>query len=96
MIWDNQLLPNPEKRNVTPMESMQSRPVEVGNVEIEDIQSFFVDHIKNDNLGIIANAHMAIADFQREGVFHEDCKKLAILHSTAVGKQMSRLHMYTD
>ena len=31
-------------------------------VMIQDVADFFVDHAMSDNLGIIANAHLAMAD----------------------------------
>jgi RNA-dependent RNA polymerase len=44
--------------------------------------NFYVDYIKNDNLGRIANAWMAWADFS--GADSHQCLQLAALHSTAV------------
>ena len=32
------------------------------DVVIEDVADFFVDHAISDNLGIIANSHLAFAD----------------------------------
>ena len=45
---------------------------------------FFVDYIINDNLGRIANAFIAFADFEYNGASCEQCLKLAELHSIAV------------
>lgn len=56
-------------------------------VHISDIQQFFVDFIKNDNLGIIANAHCAIADASPKGAYDEKCSRLVALHSIAVDFQ---------
>ncbi|CAM4955855.1 unnamed protein product [Rotaria socialis] len=47
-----------------------------------DICRFFVEYMKADNLGIIANWHLARAD--RNGVENENCMKLAEMHSIAV------------
>lgn len=38
----------------------------------------------NDNLGMIANAHIAWADQSTEGARSSECIQLAELHSTAV------------
>ena len=38
----------------------------------------------NDNLGMIANAHLAWADKLEDGAKSPECIKLAELHSTAV------------
>ncbi|CAF3858814.1 unnamed protein product, partial [Rotaria magnacalcarata] len=49
---------------------------------IADICHFFVEYMKADNLGIIANWHLALAD--RYGVENKNCMKLAEMHSIAV------------
>ena len=54
------------------------------DVTIDDIANFFVDYIKNDRLGMIANAHLVYADLSDEGVRCKECLKLAELHSIAV------------
>ncbi|CAG8529294.1 17526_t:CDS:10 [Dentiscutata erythropus] len=53
-------------------------------VEISDIREVFINFMKNDRIGIIGNLHLAIADFQQEGVYNPQCLKLAELHSKAV------------
>lgn len=47
-----------------------------------DIATFFVDYMRNDNLGQIAVAHMIWADLN--GIFSHECQQLALLHSIAV------------
>lgn len=42
---------------------------------------------ENDNIGVIANAHLAISDESTEGAYDERCIKLAELHSVAVDFQ---------
>jgi RNA-dependent RNA polymerase len=54
------------------------------NVTIDKVKDFFVDYLSNDNLGVIANAHVAFADKEEDGVFCHQCIKLAELHSIAV------------
>lgn len=54
------------------------------SVSIVDIGNFFVDYIINDNLGQIANSHMAHADFSGKGANCDECITLAQLHSVAV------------
>ncbi|XP_066291657.1 uncharacterized protein [Branchiostoma lanceolatum] len=49
-----------------------------------DLIDFIVDYIKNDRLGIIANAHLAWADTEKKGIFSDVCKRLAQKHSDAV------------
>lgn len=51
-------------------------------VNVDDIIDFVGEYIKNDNLGIIANAHVVHAD--KKDIFTEACKLLARMHSDAV------------
>jgi hypothetical protein len=60
------------------------KPRIVKNVTMEDIKTFFVKYIFSDKLGMIANAHLAKADFFEVGALHGQCKRLAQLHSDAV------------
>ena len=48
------------------------------------MSNFFVDYMINDNLGKIANAFIAFADFEEEGASCKQCIALSELHSTAV------------
>lgn len=50
----------------------------------DQIKDFFVNYMKNDNLGQIANAHVAFADISASGARSDECIRLAELHSTAV------------
>ncbi|CAN8077242.1 unnamed protein product [Agarophyton chilense] len=54
------------------------------DVQVSDVADFFVQYIRNDKLGLIANAHLVHADKEQAGIFSEKCLDLAILHSTAV------------
>ncbi|CAF4493058.1 unnamed protein product, partial [Rotaria sp. Silwood2] len=49
---------------------------------IADVCRFFVEYMKADTLGIIANWHLALADLH--GVEYEKCIRLAAMHSIAV------------
>lgn len=48
-------------------------------VEVSDICEFFTDFMKNNRLGQIANLHMALADFNADGVRNNECIRLAEL-----------------
>ena len=50
----------------------------------DDIQNFVANYISSDQLGLIANAHLANADIQKDGIFSSVCLELASLHSIAV------------
>ncbi|CAG8525700.1 7878_t:CDS:2, partial [Ambispora gerdemannii] len=82
IIWDERLFP--KIKNYTPMEYHAPVPVQVDQVKVEHIRKFFVNYILNDNLGQIANAHLAKADLYENGAFHGSCLRLAQLHSEAV------------
>ncbi|KAI9321571.1 RNA dependent RNA polymerase-domain-containing protein [Dichotomocladium elegans] len=82
LIWDPALIPT--KENYSPMNYKSAHLVEVDKVKISHIQKFFVNYINNDNLGQIANAHLAIADMSPMGVLDGRCLRLAQLHSQAV------------
>ncbi|CAG8473389.1 2339_t:CDS:1 [Acaulospora colombiana] len=64
---------NYEPPKVTPVE-----------VTIDEVKRFFVNYILSDQLGQIANAHLAKADMAPNGAFHGQCIRLAQLHSEAV------------
>lgn len=54
------------------------------DVTIRDILKFFVQYAVSDNLGLIANAHLAQSDQLHGGPKHQKCLRLAQLHSDAV------------
>lgn len=53
-------------------------------ITVDDMTSFFVNYIKNDQLGRIAQAFLANADYLQDGALHPRCVELAELHSMAV------------
>ncbi|KAL9641668.1 hypothetical protein ABK040_016899 [Willaertia magna] len=86
VCWDPELIPPIE--NETPMdftgnEDFVEKKVD-DKVTVDDIVHFFIDYITNDNLGKIANAHLAHSDTQQEGIYSNECLELARLHSIAV------------
>ncbi|KAJ2969240.1 hypothetical protein NQ176_g8770 [Zarea fungicola] len=54
------------------------------DVTRDDIANFFIEFMKADILGLIANRHVIYADIQPLGTEDPICVKLAGLHSTAV------------
>ncbi|KAJ3339586.1 hypothetical protein HDU93_008003 [Gonapodya sp. JEL0774] len=67
-----------------PMDYKPPPPRTVPKVTITHVKEFFTDFIQNDNLGLIANAHLVKADKSAMGARDPDCLKLAELHSQAV------------
>ena len=66
VTWYDKLIPARENEDpmdfTSPEKKVLQRPVEVG-----DMIQFVSDYIKNDQLGIIANAHLVHADHDDEG-----------------------------
>ena len=67
-----------------PMDYSSQAALADKDVTIHDIKKFFVQYDVSDNLGVIANAHLALSDQLEGGPFHSKCLKLAQLHSDAV------------
>ena len=73
LMWDKALLPR--NWNEEPMDYAAPSPLNLGrSVDMDDIHSFFVEHMKMDNLGKIATAHLAISDLSPLGVKDMRCR----------------------
>lgn len=82
-IWDPSIVGFAHE--YPPMEyNAPPAPMGISLVTNDQVQDFFVSYIKNDNLGVIANAHVAFADVNEDGARSQECLQLAALHSTAV------------
>ncbi|PKS05598.1 hypothetical protein jhhlp_008116 [Lomentospora prolificans] len=82
ITWDPDLQP---KKLYFPADYPRMVPEGLNRpVTKEDMANFFVNFMKTDQLGIIANRHLVIADKKDEGTMDSDCLKLAELHSNAV------------
>ncbi|EME87083.1 uncharacterized protein MYCFIDRAFT_202751 [Pseudocercospora fijiensis CIRAD86] len=83
VIWDPNFIPHGASH--PPMDYTSPDPVTSdGPVSVDDMTTFFVKHIKNDNLSSIAVAHRYWADQLADGVKDAKCIELAQLHSKAV------------
>ncbi|KAL9621715.1 MAG: hypothetical protein Q9160_003833 [Pyrenula sp. 1 TL-2023] len=83
VIWDQDFLPKVwfyEPMDYTPPEPQRVQ----GEVTTNDITTFFVNYMRQDFLGRIATAHLALADDPQIGLAHPDCLTLVDLHSQAV------------
>ncbi|KAF8151715.1 RNA dependent RNA polymerase-domain-containing protein [Crassisporium funariophilum] len=70
---------------------ISSKEYEIGDalelkwdLNMNDICDFIVEYINSDILGLLSIRHLQIADQSSEGIFDEDCLKLAELCSQAV------------
>ncbi|KAL8807393.1 MAG: hypothetical protein Q9182_000732 [Xanthomendoza sp. 2 TL-2023] len=83
VIWDQDLLPR--EWNHPPMDFTPAEKIPLGRpITPDDLTTFFVTYMKNDNLPRIATAHLVFADLMDDGVKSTKCLRLAELHSTAV------------
>ena len=83
IAWDKSLVPL--AWNVPPMDYKGPVPLTLGRpVTVDDITSFFVNYMKNDSLGRIANAHIANADCEQDGAKSAKCKCVVIFVSCLV------------
>ncbi|GJJ78907.1 RNA-dependent RNA polymerase [Entomortierella parvispora] len=82
LIWDPNIVNRVQQ--VPPMVYHGKEILANSDVTIADIQKFFVQYAVSNNLGVIANAHLALSDQLEEGPRHGKCLRLAQLHSDAV------------
>ena len=67
VTWLDKLIP-PRAENEEPMDfTAPEKRVLLRPVEVSDMIQFVSDYIKNDQLGIIANAHLVHADHDQDG-----------------------------
>ena len=83
VLWDKDLIPS--EWNAETMDYTPPPPLTVQHdITVDDLTSFFVQYMKNDTLGNIANAWIAMADDAPAGAKDARCIELAQLHSKAV------------
>ncbi|KAF1971230.1 RdRP-domain-containing protein [Bimuria novae-zelandiae CBS 107.79] len=84
VIWDSVAV-NGCRRVWSPAKYPRVIPKSIGRpVKQEDITDFFIKFMATDQLGLIANRHMILADQREEGTLDAQCLLLAELHSTQV------------
>ncbi|KAF9133051.1 hypothetical protein BGW39_010741 [Mortierella sp. 14UC] len=82
VIWDPNIVKN--VMEMPPMDYSGREAALTNDVTIRDILKFFVQYAVSDNLGLIANAHLALSDQLQGGPKNQKCIRLAQLHSDAV------------
>lgn len=83
ITWDPNLIP-PSEYPPMDYDPPFAAIVKDGGIQVDHIKKFMVDFIANDQLGTIANAHVAHSDSKPEGVCDELCVRLAYIFSMAV------------
>ena len=83
VTWEPSLIP---QKLCNPLEytSPPAKEKKFFEICIEDVIRFFVKFIEVDQLGRIANAHVAISDSSESGVKDPICVELALAFSLAV------------
>lgn len=86
VIWDEELVPQFDTPPMSFDDGAKQPKLsqEPSGVSITEIEDFFVDYIRSDNVGMIANSHLAFADINSGGASCNECIALAKLHSLAV------------
>ena len=83
VCWNKDLLPR--KPNFPPMDyQAPEKQEQTQPITAADMTKFVVDYIRCDQLGVIDNAHKALADQENDGVESKVCLHLAEIHSLAV------------
>jgi RNA-dependent RNA polymerase len=83
VIWDPNLIPT--VWNAEPFHYEAPTPVmSDGEITTRHIIDFFVHYLKNDQLGVIAHAHLAAGDYYDDGILNPQCQELVQLHSVSV------------
>ena len=82
IIYDESLKP---QRISEPADYPTIPPIDIGReVTRSDMTDFFIQFMKNDQLGRLSTIHETLADQRDSGTFDPDCIVLAELCSTAV------------
>ena len=84
VFYDKELIPK-ESNLIEPMNYIfDYKSLEKKTITINDIIDYFAEYINLNNLGIIGDAHLALADQDNMGAMGEIPRKLAELFSQAV------------
>ncbi|GBM42197.1 RNA-dependent RNA polymerase 1 [Araneus ventricosus] len=76
LIWYDDLI-FPEQ-NAPPMNYPPNPEVQhPGSIQVPDMIDFLCTYIQNDNIGVLANAHLAWADVHPDGIFSKVCMEIA-------------------
>jgi len=79
VCWDQDLIPTMMEK---PMDYDPPETKKSESITIDDVKRFFIDYIRNEQLGIIDNQWLVYAD--EEGVHNYFCKYLSVKHAIAV------------
>ncbi|XP_002734181.1 uncharacterized protein LOC100373859 [Saccoglossus kowalevskii] len=83
VTWLPELLFDRENHEAMPFPAAVKKEL-TNPVEVADMIKFVTEYIQNDCLGLMANAHLAMADQQSDGIFSDMCLNICKLLSEAV------------
>ncbi|KDO19528.1 hypothetical protein SPRG_15276 [Saprolegnia parasitica CBS 223.65] len=83
-LWDHRLVPAQDVPPMPPPPTSWGIPPPSSAPGIQGIQDHFVRFLEHDNLGMIANMHLAVADASRDGAHDPKALELAHAHAVAV------------
>ncbi|KAE9983037.1 hypothetical protein BLS_005054 [Venturia inaequalis] len=82
IFWEPLLIP---PGRCTPADYPRLPAIDIGRtVTVKDITNHFVDYMKSDNVGLLSNHLMTLADRQDSGIRDKDCVAIAELISNAL------------
>lgn len=83
IFWNSKLIF--KQPNIEPMDYPSGKFKELDHdVTVNDILDFYFQYMMGNNIGIIANAHLAKADCLPGGVFEKSCIDLAAKYALAL------------
>jgi RNA-dependent RNA polymerase len=97
VVWNPDLIFKGENRKAMDFPTPDSK-ILPKDAEVEDILDFYCDYILSNNIGLLANAHLANADLEEKGIFSEKCmslaKKCAVALDFAKTGIVERIHWF--
>jgi hypothetical protein len=82
VFWDERIMP---RRLFTPAEYPRPPPIDIGRaITTSDISKHFIDFMKNDNIGLLANLLLLVSDRTPDGTMDSSCVLISELMSTAL------------
>jgi len=82
VFWDPRIMP---PKLFMPAEYPRLPAIDIGRqVTAQDISKHFIDFMKNDNIGLLANQLLVVSDRMPTGSMDENCIAISELMSTAL------------
>jgi RNA-dependent RNA polymerase len=76
IVWNSDLIFKGENHEAMLFPTSKAKELPK-DAEVGDILDFYCDYIISNNIGLLANAHLANADLEEEGILSDKCMSLA-------------------